>query len=681
MLSSVAEILNELPQRVDLNLTPAEPVLTANNSADGREVLATITTNPVSPETGANYLRLATSNASFRDLGVRPGDELRMYYISSDAEEIERGIEEKSFIKIPIRRQDVQDPDNALILGASLNGEVTLPERIEIWRYSDQRMEDIAAALDRYEAIRDPPVGWEPSADQGALGELVERANLWLRSVDGPDESWRPARLLATLPDDVRGAKGVADALDESNLAGTAFRKYEGRLLQQAVWMRDIADWARGAALTDVDAAVALFAWTVRNIQLDDEEAARTIHFPWQALVYGHGNAKHRAWVFAELCRQLGIPVVMLGFSPAADEPIARELPAAFVEGQLYLFDAEYGLPLMSGGAPATLKDVSTQPELLQQLDLPDAPYPLDADALQHVTAQIIASPLQLTWRAAELENALEGAQIVALAAKVAQLEDRLQTLEGVDAVALWPGAMSGLATSHATTPKTRLAEVIQFAPFAQLPELWKARVLHFQGMKEVPRERRGDPLAQPKDGHREAVGLYQHPRVRAADAQLDRIVADKRTMLTAAKQSASYWLGLLSFDRENLKAARWWLGEQSLNEYPEGMWAPGARYNLAVVRHAQAQQQGDPPLAAEAVTLLQEMSPESPMYRGSQILARRWQDEAKPVDGAAAAAALESAPGEGKPDEGEPGGEDEAAAESDTGDRTRETEPGTADD
>ena len=46
------------------------------------------------------------------------------------------------------------------------------------------------------------------------------------------------------------------------------------------------------------------------------------IHHPWQALVYGHGTAAHRAWVFVELCRQQEIDAVLIrpadGNGPAA---------------------------------------------------------------------------------------------------------------------------------------------------------------------------------------------------------------------------------------------------------------------------------------------------------------------------------------------------------------------------
>lgn len=659
LLAGVAEILNELPQRVDLNLTPAQPLLTASTSADGREVLATVTTNPAMPEAGVNYVRLASGNASFRYLNLGTRDVLRIYYISSDQEELDRGIEERSSIELPIRRVDAQDPDNALILEVSLNFELLTPERIEIWRYSDKRMEQIANDLKRYEAIRQPAVGWEPSPDRGALANLVERSNQWLRGLPEESSVWQPTPLLEGVPAELREAKGVAAAVAADNLAEGQFTDAQGRLLQESVWMRDIADWARGAALTDVDTAAALFDWTVRNVQLDDPARARTVHFPWQVVAYGHGNATHRAWVFVELCRQLGIPAAVLRFAPDADAEAVRELPAVMVDGELFLFDAEYGLPLLADGKVATLADVISNPQLMRQFDLPETPYPLTAAELQHVTAQIVAAPLQLTRRAAELEAALEGAQIVTLSSDVDELQSELNKVDGVAAVALWPAAFHGLADSHTTTQKTRQAEVAQFAPFAQIPELWKARVLHFQGYKEVPREERNNPLAQPKDGHREAVGLYQDPRVRPADSELATFESTKQIITRSCKLNASYWMGLLSYDRENLPAARFWLGEQSLEAAPNGPWAPGARYNLARTLHALAEKDGDESLAAEAVELLRGTPRDAPQWAGNQVLARRWQPDQEPA--ADAEAATDPAPDATEPAEVETESEPES--------------------
>ncbi len=48
------------------------------------------------------------------------------------------------------------------------------------------------------------------------------------------------------------------------------------------------------------------------------------------------------------------------------------------------------------------------------------------------------------------------------------------------------------------------------------------------------------------------------------------------------AKQCASYWLGLIAFERGNYAAAVDYLQTRTLEAAPEGLWTAGARYNLA---------------------------------------------------------------------------------------------------
>ncbi len=101
-------------------------------------------------------------------------------------------------------------------------------------------------------------------------------------------------------------------------------------------------------------------------------------HRPWQILLYGRGTAEQRAWVFALLCRQQGLDVVMLELAGAerpvgSKQPAARQprddfwLPAAGVDGQLYLFDTRLGLPIPGPGGEgvATLDQVQQDDDAL----------------------------------------------------------------------------------------------------------------------------------------------------------------------------------------------------------------------------------------------------------------------------------------------------------------------------
>jgi tetratricopeptide (TPR) repeat protein len=626
-LNSVAATLNNLPDALDLELLPAQPILTATTSADGKEVRAICTRNPANPQGPINYLHAVDGNAQFQTLGVKPGDLVR-YYATFDQEAAEQNFEQRTALEIPVRRLDAADPENVIILdGAGLTMPVLDPQRIEVWRYSDKRMDAIRSMLAVYQRRRTPPAGWEPSPDLAALQQIVERANQWLRSLPPSEDGWKPTPLLAQLPVELRDAEGVRPAIARESLADGVFADWEGRLLEQAVWSRDIAQWVRSDATSDVDAAMAMFDWTVRNIQLDPPRSASNasvmIHHPWQAMAYGHGTAEHRAWTFIELCRQQGIDAVVLNPKGGERDAPAPLLVGALIDDDMFVFDPAMGLPLPGKEhAVGTLAELAADDALLRRFDVgDDLKYPLTAEQLAEVTALIPATPLQLARRSARLEAALQGEDFVKLAVDADELAARVAKQPHIAAVTLWEQPLRAIADEFAL-PMTeskpfRPMAVVEFQPFADRPLLWKARVLHFQGNKGKRAAERSDPLAQERAGHQDALTLYQDPTVRPSDATLAKLEPAKQAVYGATKSAASYWLGLLSYDRGNLDVAARWFGARSLDRDPNGKWADGSRYNMARTYERQGR-------VEDAIKLLEATPETSPQRHGNLVRARQ---------------------------------------------------------
>ncbi len=324
--------------------------------------------------------------------------------------------------------------------------------------------------------------------------------------------------------------------------------------------------------------------------------------------MYGHGTAEMRAWVFAELCRQQQLDVVMLS---TGDQ---WWLPALLHDGQLLLFDTQLAMPI-PGKEPdsiATLAEVVADPTLLSNLDVgEDFSYGTTSDDLQQVTARLVASPLQLSKRSLLLEQAFEGDAYVALTANTPRVGEAVKKLANVSDVQLWSFPFESVLAEQAMPPAARLRAAQRFLVFAQRPRLWKARVLHFQGTKDIPIEDRNDPLAQPDFGHKQATGLYQHSNIRPPNALLERIDPTKRAIYATAKGDASYWLGLLSYDLGKYKVAEDWFAKRTLAATPDGPWTPGANYNLARTYEAL----GDLPAAIELLE-----ADESPQRHGNLL-------------------------------------------------------------
>lgn len=623
LIQTVVKTLNHLPGEVVLDLVPPEPILDDSKSANQQPVLATLDVNPQDPEGGYNFLSVPAGNANFRGIGVRQGDVVR-YFVKYDAESFEHGGGEVTYIEIPVRRLDTNNPNNALILDTPLTAPIHDPHRIEIWRFSDRRMRELQLRLDRYIRRREPAVAWEPSPDESALLLVVDRANQWFRNLTDDRSQWQTPQLAETLPQQLREADVIAPHIADATLRDGQFDLAQVRSLQEAIWHRDIATWARGTAYDKLDVARALFDWTVRNIQLDEAHLPGIVHQPWQALMYGHGSAELRAWVFAELCRQQQIDVVILtGGDDDSEEP--HILAAAVVEGQLHLFDPELGLALLGpdGEEVATLAEVLADGVLLRNYDLgEDNPYWFTAENLSNPTAYVVATPLQLSRRAAALQSVMQGEDFVVLAADADTLAESLQDNEHLQGIELWPFPYQA-RVAETTMRRPQRAEAAQrFFVFAQLPKLWKARTLHFQGTKPIPVSQANDPLAQPRYGHREAVTLYQSSDIRVRDDLLRRVEPLERVLLSTAKMDASYWLGLLSYDLEKFEVAEDWLRTRTLKAFPGGPWTPGAQYNLARTL-AELDQ------AEEAIALLE--SDDSPQRHGNRLLARRLEGDAVP--------------------------------------------------
>lgn len=625
LLNAAVAQLNDLPSAVDVRLRPPTVVLDATKSADGNDVLAVASANPAIPGNPVNLLFVPVNNALFRHHGVKSGDIVKYYVLNDetvDEESIASGFTRRVALDLVVAQ--VIDEQTLMIEGA-LAAAVPTPERLEIWRYVDDRLIEIYRQLRTYRDRRLPPLGWEPSPDAKVLTQIVAWLNQWLRQ-SRPKTDWKVDALRDSLAPGLLGDALLAPHISNDALSAEAFQPHEGQLLQEAVWHRDISRWARGDSFDNVQRAAALFDWTIRNVQLDADEAARPYR-PWHVLSYGHGTAEQRAWVFALLCRQLGLDAVVLAL-PSADKAGSGEstvpgaatfwLTALVESGQLYLFDTRLGLPIRGPGGDgvATLQQVQQDDSLLRQLDLSDTAYPVTAEAAQRVVAYVVADPFELSRRAQQVESKLTGDDRLALAVDPAALAAQLTGLKQAGDVKLWEFPIRTLrAQLTLGGVPARNVDVLAFEPFAVRPVLWKARTRHFQGRRQVIAADSTPADEEVLDDHAEAARLYSSPEVRPPERTIQQETSpEKRRVDTAAKLNAAYWLGLLSFDLGRLEVAAQWFGRPELQE-ASSPWSTGVRYNLARTLEAQGR-------LVEAADLLEQGT--SPQHHGNQLRARK---------------------------------------------------------
>ena len=624
LFDSITGQLRTLSEATQLELRPPTVLLDSRSSTDREDILSIVQRSPEAPlGAPANLLTVPRRNARFRAMEIKPGDTIK-YFVVPDKETMARlhetgEVDIVTMAAINLYVAQVLD-DNSLLIAGGLPAEFTSPSKIEIWRNVDDRMKEINRRLGRYTTRRDPPLAWQPTPDEAVLTQMSERLNQWLRQTERKEaKPWPRPELLATLPATLTENERVAPFLTAEELASGAFRSHESRLLQEAVWIRDIGGWARGASPAVKDQAAALFDWTIRHIQLvkDSEEAP---HAVWELLLYGRGTARQRAWVFASLCRQQRLPVAIVSV-PTDEEGEQRLLAGVLSDEKLYLFDPTLGLPLPSadGKGIATLKQVMADNSLLRQLDIDDALYSLTADGFAKASLAIVAEPFTLTRRAATLGGRLSGSGSLVLTVDTEAEAERFKSVLSETPITLWDFPFHTLYQKLTANQATRSREVKRFLPFAWRPRLWKGRTLHFRGRLEKEAADGEDVLAEPANDHRDAQRLYMHRSVRPRSTYLDRVRSEvKREIYHSTKAQATYWLGTLALDKGDARNAINWLENKTLAaKFAEGL-SDGIRYNLARAYEALDENE-------KAAELLE--ADDSPQRSGNRLRAKRLRD------------------------------------------------------
>lgn len=168
---------------------------------------------------------------------------------------------------------------------------------------------------------------------------------------------------------------------------------------------------------SDLDRIVGLFELANRLVAISGPIEPTIPQTAYEALVVGRGTPEDRAWVFGELLRQAGFDALIL--RPQSRDSAKRWLVGVPLEKQVYLFDPALGWPIPSADdkgttptvrRPATLAEAAANDSLFRKLDVSaEKPYPLKADDLKSLRAEVITSSRYWLPRIKHLENFLSG--------------------------------------------------------------------------------------------------------------------------------------------------------------------------------------------------------------------------------------------------------------------------------
>ena len=416
--------------------------------------------------------------------------------------------------------------------------------------------------------------------------QVADRLDQWIKT-QPPLTDWTPDPLLHRLPHDLVQLKAVKE------LGELRFTRDDGIFLQTAVWLRDIASWARGDQPDELSRAVELFDWVVINIQLDSQErmiqlpsGQLLIRTPWETLLLGHGTIFDRAWVYLLLCRQEGLDAAVVAVNRAAGgAPPLWEVFAVgvLIDGELYLFEPALGVPIPAKDGlkvekgkglvirPATLKELASDDSLLRRLDAdPRNPYGVKAEDLREVMLYVEGSPPYLSRRMEMVQKMLAGTESLVITAHPSELAERLRRAEHVKDVELW--VVPYEAEQQRESLGQQIGQLIvrevmpYLTPVGAVMPLWRGRVLHF----------RGDLI-----GEESAAYYYQLARPPERLLASGNMPADQEMILNRTKINASYWLGILALYQGNRKSAEDYFIRRTALSEPDSPWESGVLYAL----------------------------------------------------------------------------------------------------
>lgn len=516
------------------------------------------------------------------------------------------------------------------------------------------RRSDLRQALDFLNRLDE----FQPLQAQRKIRDYLQP---WLK-LQPPHPDWIADPLARRLP------KRFQPLVAESQLVSRELDGYDVQMLQEAVWLRDIAQsvvrqssvppdlqqlYEATAPRVDPDRqsdllqALRLFDWTVRNLQLEEIERDGQQRFgsvlilqAWESLLMGRGTLEEKSRVFILLARQVGLPVVMLARRASeTDATPAPWLPAVLLGEQLYLLDMRLGLAVLGpdGQGVATLQQVLQQPTLLQQMaESADAAYPISAGDLKSLVALVDATPGYLSQRMRILESALLGEQKTVLSVAPTPLATAVRRCQGISQVEIWTQPYEAFTQRSQLTPDS--PEIIglaqEHALFDRRTPLHQARLLHFRGQVDDRDDRPGARALYLECRAPEAQieSIRQALRARAASsssgqteaqqAEQQNQVRELEQLMVRTKQNASYWLGLIAFDRGEYQVASDYFEKRLLTPDPTNLWAAGARYNLGRCWEALGWRDRNVELLQRAVQTYQAVE-NSPLTAGCRVRAR----------------------------------------------------------
>lgn len=280
---------------------------------------------------------------------------------------------------------------------------------------AEQQSEDLLLSI--LEMIQLKSLGFSNQVD-----DVTGLLNQWQRFSQGnqaqPEEDELDEETLESF-------RKVISESEIRQLRRYAFQPADVERLRSLALVRAVGLYAIGSSKLEIERVTNVFNFLVQHTELISNHPDDIPLTTYQLLMLGRVTALDRAWIFAEVLRQLRIDTVILS-KPLAKDTLEWDVTQPFLVGVLigkavYLFDPVMGLPLSvpdetpatgvlpKGMRVATLAEVRANPGILEQYTVKESKYPLAMDVIKSPGVFVMGDTAIWSGRFARLQPAFTG--------------------------------------------------------------------------------------------------------------------------------------------------------------------------------------------------------------------------------------------------------------------------------
>ena len=441
--------------------------------------------------------------------------------------------------------------------------------------------------------------------------------------------SWRykRAETQATTeqPIPVKVPSGWITAEEEVRLSQSKFDAIDAQHIRDAMFHRVISGYLSDRGQTELQKVAVIVDFVCRNVALWKDDDVELPLQPYMIMQIGLGSADDRAWVCAEIFRQIRIDCVVLRTKSDVKATSDNWLLGVILEGKIYLFDMRLGLPIARGDetsrdSVASLAEVVEHPEWLQQMAVKET-YRVSSDDLREATVYVMSDLEFWCRRMSDLEQVLPPSDLCVLYDPLSDEESRPGLLQRVTKAGGWPVESLQL-WSH---PRRQADELRKTAEAKQ--QEWKRLTIPFSVPIPVKYEDNGKPIIgvperkfqryrsdQLLGKFAEATARY----LRIRHLEVEQNPADLEVINRMASEDAFYWTSLCKFEMGEYTTAVELLTDYIKKYDRKGKWFYPARTLLAQ-SHAELGQ------FTEAIAVFERTSSDDPYRASNTLRIKRW--------------------------------------------------------